>query len=81
MTYDPITDIRLVELRERISLGKDLYEDKFIGYKIQYRRLGKYKDSDWVTATTIKEFINDRKDNSFASNLQRSVREEDPSVS
>jgi hypothetical protein len=69
MTYNPITDIRLVEIREQLHLGNNIYEDKLLGFRIEYRRQGRYKESDWKSATTIKEYINDRKDNPLTPSL------------
>ena len=82
MTYDPITDIRLVEIIKRIDISSDTYHDTVAGYRIEYRRLGQYKESDWVAAPTIKEYsVNDRKDNPLSSDIQRSICEEDSSIS
>jgi hypothetical protein len=71
MTYDPITDLRILRP-----------SDPGIFSKLQYRRLGKYKETDWVDVPVIdEENLNDRKDNTLTPNIQRGIREEDPSVS
>jgi len=82
MTYDPIRDLRLVQIREskhRPHLGENVYEDVFVGYRLEFRRIG--SRGQWEQAPTIIEYVNDRKDNPLPSSVQRSVREEDTSFS
>ena len=71
MTYDPITDLRILRPSDPGTFSK-----------LQYRRLGKYKETDWVDVPVIdEENLNDRKDDTFTSSIQRGVCKEDSSVS
>ena len=66
--YSPLLDIRLVKLVKQVD-----DKEEVVDTIIEYRRQGRWKESDWAPIEVIKRVIkedNDRKDNNISSDIQ-----------
>ena len=70
--WSPIRDIRLIKIVDK--------NNNIVDYRLEFRRIGAY--GNYEIAPTIKEeIIYDREDNTFSSDIQRSVCKEDTPLS
>lgn len=65
--YSPLLDLRMVKIVKQVD-GEEVVVDTII----EFRREGRWKESDWAPIEIIKRVVkedNDRKDDTLSSNI------------